>query len=110
MIQINFLTADQIATRMGNASDAIQQATSNTISKDERTTLTVNQKAQKTNQQALELAQQFNQAFQQTVQNIQLALKEFERTDIELQNNFEPLLPINDAVEDMNTYNKAKNG
>ncbi|WP_106496545.1 TIGR04197 family type VII secretion effector [Lentibacillus sp. Marseille-P4043] len=77
MIQINFLTADQIATRMGNASDAIQQATDKTISKDERTTLTVNQKAQDINQQAKELAQQLT--FQQTIQNIQLVAEEFER-------------------------------
>ncbi|WP_420489011.1 TIGR04197 family type VII secretion effector [Neobacillus vireti] len=112
MIQSNIQSAQQIATRMGSASDAIQRATGTPIKKDERTTLIVNMKAQEINQQAMQLAQLFNQSFQQTIQNIQSAAKEFERTDKELENNFHQWSPFsyNEKIKDSETKFKAKNG
>ncbi|PEM46649.1 TIGR04197 family type VII secretion effector, partial [Bacillus wiedmannii] len=49
--QSNLQTATQIATKMGTASDRIQSATSRSITKATRTTLSVNFKAQEANQQ-----------------------------------------------------------
>ncbi|PFD44770.1 TIGR04197 family type VII secretion effector [Bacillus cereus] len=86
--QSNFQTAEQIATQMRNASDTIQSAINRSITKANRTTLTVNSKAQEANQQALDLTKQFCAAFQQAVDNIHLVANEFERMDNELQNTF----------------------
>ncbi|WP_426952530.1 TIGR04197 family type VII secretion effector [Bacillus mycoides] len=86
--QSNFQTAEQIATQMRNASDTIQSAINPSITKANRTTLTVNSKAQEANQQALYLTKQFCAAFQQAVDNIHSVANEFERMDNELQNTF----------------------
>ncbi|ENQ3107750.1 TIGR04197 family type VII secretion effector [Bacillus cereus] len=86
--QSNFQTAQQIATQMGNAADTIQSATSRSITKSSRTTLSVNSKAQEANQQALELTKQFYSAFQQAVNNIHSVAQDFERMDNELQRIF----------------------
>ncbi|MED1431614.1 MULTISPECIES: TIGR04197 family type VII secretion effector [Bacillus] len=86
--QSNFQTAQQIATQMRTASDIIQSATSRSITKATRTTLSVNFKAQEANQQVLDLTKQFSAAFQQAVDNIHSVSNEFERMDNELQNIF----------------------
>ncbi|HHT7155663.1 TIGR04197 family type VII secretion effector (plasmid) [Bacillus thuringiensis] len=87
-LQSNFQTAEQIATQMRNASDTIQSAINLSITKANRTTLTVNSKAQEANQQALDLTKKFCAAFQQAVDNIHSVANEFERMDNELQNTF----------------------
>ncbi|MBG9597244.1 MULTISPECIES: TIGR04197 family type VII secretion effector [Bacillus] len=86
--QSNLQTATQIATKMGSASDRIQSATSRSITKATRTTLSVNSKAQEASQQVLDLTKQFSVAFQQAVDNIHSVANEFERMDKELQNIF----------------------
>ncbi|MGG2014038.1 TIGR04197 family type VII secretion effector [Bacillus sp. S10(2024)] len=86
--QSNFQTAGQIATQMGTAADTIQSATSRSITKSSRTTLSVNSKAQEANQQALELTKHFYSAFQQAASNIHSVAQEFERMDNELQRMF----------------------
>ncbi|SCC24070.1 Uncharacterized protein BCZB5J_02144 [Bacillus cereus] len=86
--QSNFQTATQIATSMKNASDTIQSTTDRSITKARRTTLSVNAQAQETNQQMLDLTRQFYGTFQQAVNNIHSAAKEFERMDNELQKTF----------------------
>ncbi|MEK4579762.1 MULTISPECIES: TIGR04197 family type VII secretion effector [Bacillus] len=86
--QSNLQTATQIATKMRSASDRIQSATSHSITKATRTTLSVNSKAQEANQQVLDLTKQFSVAFQQAVDNIHSVANEFERMDKELQNIF----------------------
>jgi len=86
--QSNFQTAKQIATSMKSASDTIQSTTNLSITKASRTTLSVNAQAQKTNQQMLDLTRQFCGTFQQAVDNIHSAAKEFERMDNELQKTF----------------------
>ncbi|MBJ8204717.1 TIGR04197 family type VII secretion effector [Bacillus cereus] len=86
--QSNFQTAEQIATQMRNVSDTIQSAINRSITKANRTTLTVISKAQEANQQALDLTKQFCSAFQQAVDNIHSVANEFERMDNELQNTF----------------------
>jgi type VII secretion effector (TIGR04197 family) len=91
MIRSNLETTEQIATKMGNASDSIQRAANKKITKAQQTTLAVNGKAQEANEEAIKLARLFNGAFQQTIRNIHSAAKEFERTDQELQNKFEQL-------------------
>jgi type VII secretion effector (TIGR04197 family) len=92
MIQSNLSNAEHIATLMGQASDAIERATQQTINMADKTTLTVNERAQTANQQAIELTQAFNKAFQQTIQNIQSTAEEFERTDSQLQHMFDQRL------------------
>lgn len=109
MIQSNLQTAEQIATKMGSASRSIQNASSQTITKAKRTNLIVNGKVQEANKQALKLIRIFNESFQQTIENIHSVANEFERADIELQDNFDQLLP-NNYLEDWRTYAKAKNG
>ncbi|KPU55309.1 TIGR04197 family type VII secretion effector [Bacillus wiedmannii] len=84
--QSNLQTATQIATKMGSASDRIQSATTRSITKATRTTLSVNFKSQEANQQVLDLAKQFSAAFQQAVDNIHSVSNEFERMDNELHN------------------------
>ncbi|MFF1990697.1 TIGR04197 family type VII secretion effector [Bacillus mycoides] len=86
--QSNFQTATQIATKMGSASDRIQSATTRSITKATRTTLSVNSKAQEANQQMLDFTKQFSTAFQQAVDNIHSVAQEFERMDNELHNTF----------------------
>ncbi|WP_404520143.1 TIGR04197 family type VII secretion effector [Bacillus sp. RC251] len=86
--QSNLQTATQIATKMGLASDRIQSATSHSITKATRTTLSVNFKSQEANQQVLDLTKQFSAAFQRAVDNIHLVSNEFERIDNELHNTF----------------------
>ncbi|SFC32313.1 type VII secretion effector, SACOL2603 family [Bacillus sp. 491mf] len=86
--QSNFQTAEQIATQMGTASDTIQSATNKSITKAERTTLSINAKAQEANQQAFDLTKQFYSAFQQGVNDIHSVAQDFERMDNELQKNF----------------------
>ncbi|PFL71905.1 TIGR04197 family type VII secretion effector [Bacillus cereus] len=88
IFQSNVQKAEQIATQMRSASDAIQNATGKSITRATRTTLTVNYKAQEANQQALELTRQFLAAFQQSIDNIQSVATEFERMDNDLQKNF----------------------
>ncbi|TKJ02407.1 TIGR04197 family type VII secretion effector, partial [Bacillus cereus] len=66
----------------------IQSATSRSITKAARTTLSVNFKSQEANQQVLDLAKQFSAAFQQAVDNIHSVSNEFERMDNELHNTF----------------------
>ena len=86
--QSNLQTATQIATKMGLASDRPQSATSRSITKAPRTTLSVNSKAQEANQQVLDLTKQFSAAFQQAIDNIHSVANDFERMDNELQNIF----------------------
>ncbi|SCN42068.1 Uncharacterized protein BCRIVMBC938_06114 [Bacillus wiedmannii] len=86
--QSNFQTATQIATSMKKASDTIQSTTDRSITKASSTTLSVNAQAQETNQQMLNLIRQFYGTFQQAVNNIHSAAKEFERMDNELQKTF----------------------
>lgn len=86
--QSDLQTATQIATKMGSTSDRIQSATSRSITKATRTTLSVNFKAQEANQQVLDLTKQFSAAFQQAVDNIHSVSNEFERMDNELHNTF----------------------
>ncbi|MEC2565646.1 TIGR04197 family type VII secretion effector, partial [Bacillus thuringiensis] len=75
-------------TKMGSAPDRIQSATTRSITKATRTTLSVNFKAQEANQQMLDLTKQFSAAFQQAVDNIHSVSNEFERMDNELHNTF----------------------
>lgn len=86
--QSNLQTAAQIATKMESASDRIQSATTRSITKATRTTLSVNLKAQEANQQVLDLTKQFSTAFQQAVDNIHSVANEFERMDNEIYNTF----------------------
>ncbi|CAG9611991.1 hypothetical protein BACCIP111899_01163 [Bacillus rhizoplanae] len=106
--QSNFQTAEQIATQMGTAADTIQSATNRSITKSERTTLSVNSKAQEANQQTLDLTKQFYAAFQQGVNNIHSVAQEFERMDNELQKNFNGSPFMKDPLADMTTYANAK--
>jgi type VII secretion effector (TIGR04197 family) len=110
MILSHFHTAEDIATQMSNASDSIQHAISKSYSADNRTTLTINSKAQEANNQAIELANLFNEAFQTTIKNIHSAAAEFQRLDHEIGTKINQSLMVTELLKDTNTYMKAKNG
>ena len=63
-------TATQLATKMKMLPDRMKSATSRSINKATRTTLSANFKAQEANQQNLQITKQFCTAFQQTIDNI----------------------------------------
>ena len=87
-IQSNSQKAKQLAGQMGLASDVIQRAINRSITQSNRTTLTINSRAQESNQQAMQLTRQFHTAFQQVINNIHSVNNEFERMDNELQKSF----------------------
>ncbi|GLO67431.1 creatininase [Oceanobacillus kimchii] len=106
----SFASAEEIATKMQNASDAISNATNKTILKATNTTVSVNTKAQEANEEAVQLAQLFNQSFRTTIQNIQSVASDFERLDDDLGNGFAGPFFINEYINDLKTYNNAKKG
>ncbi|PEU06221.1 TIGR04197 family type VII secretion effector [Bacillus cereus] len=73
---------------MKNVSNTNQITTNRSITKASRITLSVNAQAQKINQQMLDLTRKLCGNFQQAVDNIHSAAKEFERMDNELQKTF----------------------
>ncbi|WP_257142573.1 TIGR04197 family type VII secretion effector [Bacillus cereus] len=77
-----------MATSMKNVSNTNQITTNRSITKASRITLSVNAQAQKINQQMLDLTRKLCGNFQQAVDNIHSAAKEFERMDNELQKTF----------------------
>lgn len=102
MIQSLFQTAEDIANKMGYAADSIDRATSKIYMRATGTTLTVNGKAQDANEELIELAKEFNVAFKETIQQLNSVAKEFERTDLELHNNIDKLLPISNSFLNYN--------
>ncbi|MCR6111556.1 TIGR04197 family type VII secretion effector [Bacillus sp. A301a_S52] len=109
MILSNLQTAENTATKMGQASNSINRATSKKFSSDDMSTLEVNSKAQEANQQLLKLAKLFNDSFQITIQNIQATAEEFQRKDNEINLGITQSLPLTNYLKDRITYNKAKN-
>lgn len=109
MIQSNLEIAKQVATKMENASDSIQDATNKSINTADQTTLDVNRTAQDMNKNAIQLAELFHEAFQQTIQDIHSAAAEFERIDQELNQSINQLSPMIESTNDINTYLRAKN-
>lgn len=110
MIQLNFESAEAIATKMENASDSVLSATAKTFTTADRTTLDVNQSAQASHQKTMELTELFQQEFQRLIQDIHSVASEFKRTDAEMDQSLQKLIPFSDLSKDSNTYNKAKNG
>jgi type VII secretion effector (TIGR04197 family) len=94
MIQSLFQTAEDIANKMGCASDSIDRATSKIYTRATDTTLTVNGRAQDANEELIELAKAFNDTFKETIQQLHSVATEFERTDVELHDNIDKLLPL----------------
>jgi len=112
MIESSLNSAEEVATKMGQASDAIEEATQKTINRTERTTLTVNKRAQSANETSKDLTKEFQLVFQQTIDNIQHTAEEFERTDNEQRDQFNIEMPhpyIKDTGDAV-TYGRAKNG
>lgn len=110
MIQSNLKTAEKIATEMEKAREANERAINKTLQSANKTTVTVNLKAQEANQEAVKLVRHYNQSFQQTIEKIHSVAKEFERMDKELDDSINQLMPINEALQDLYTYKNAKNG
>ncbi len=110
LIHSSGAAAKQIATKMGNASQAIMSATNKAMITDDKTTLVVNEQAQVAHQEAIKLAQAFNASFLKTVEDLQSVAREFERTDQELTSAINDMLFSMKFMEDLMTYTKAKNG
>ncbi|HLR15543.1 MAG TPA: TIGR04197 family type VII secretion effector [Bacillota bacterium] len=84
MLLSNLLSAEEVATRMGLAVDAVQQAKGMPVTKAENTSLTVNAQAQDAHNELITIAEQLSTCFNQAMDNIQSTAKEFERIDSEL--------------------------
>lgn len=109
MIQSNYESVEEIATKMEKASDSIRGATIKSISVAEKTTLNVNESSRDTNKKAINLMESFHEEFNRMIQDIQSTAAEFERTDNEISQSMDNLIPSIDFSKDFNTYNKAKN-
>lgn len=108
MIQSNYESVEEIATKMEKASDSIRGATIKSISAAEKTTLNVNESSLDTNKKAINLMESFHEEFNRMIQDIQSTAAEFERTDNEISQSMDNLIPSIDFSKDFNTYNKAK--
>src|SRR5699024_8928370 len=107
MIQSNYESVEEIATKMEKASDSIR-GTTKSISDAEKTTLNVNESSRDTNKKAINLMESFHEEFNRMIQDIQSTAAEFERTDNEISQSMDNLIPSIDFSKDLNTYNKAK--
>ena len=110
VILSSLATAEQVASRMRYASAAAELAVSTTVNKDEKTTLSVNHKAQEVNEKAIQLVKLFNESFQLTIENIQSVAEEFKSTDEAIGNQFDEMFPLMENMRNFQTYRKAKNG
>src|SRR5699024_9363277 len=109
MIQSNYESVEEIATKMEKASDSIRGATIKSISITEKTTLNVNKSSRDTNKNAINLMESFHDDFNRMIQAIHSTPYEFERTDNDISQSMDNLIPSIDFSKDFNTYNKAKN-
>ncbi|MBC1501346.1 TIGR04197 family type VII secretion effector [Listeria weihenstephanensis] len=87
--QSNIQTAEQVATRMGQAIMELEQVASKALNPATRTSLHGNQKAQQSNQQLVHVVQQFQLAFQEDVAKIRLVAHEFAANDVAFKQNFD---------------------
>lgn len=83
MIEIHYSTAEEVATKMENAADALQSAMKKVVTKDEQSTVTVNDVAKDSSDQAVNICHDFHSEFLQSIQNIQSIVTEFKRVDQE---------------------------
>lgn len=87
MIQSSTQAAQEVATNMGKAEDALHSVANMTITKAGKTTLTVNERAQETNNELFIVAESISTCFKEVTNNIHSVTKEFERTDVELDSS-----------------------
>jgi len=110
LIEYNEKYARKVATKMANAAEAVQHVTNLRVIKDDKTTLSVNKKAQEANDEAILMGQMFFTAFQKTIENIESVAEEFKRTDEELDQSINGLFNFSGILDQIHTYNKAKRG
>src|SRR5699024_6009152 len=96
MIQSNYESVEEIATKMEKASDSIRGATIKSISAAEKTTLNANESSQDTNKKAISLMKSFHEQFNHIIQIIQSTANKFERTDNEISQSMDNLIPTID--------------
>ena len=104
MIKSNLEVVNQIVIEMEGASDLVETGASKTISKAEKTTLNINEKAQDANEELIKLASLFNQAFRETIKNIHLVAEEFDQKDHELKEDIEQLPATENYFKGVRTY------
>ncbi len=92
MIQSSTQAAQEVATNMGKAEDAVHSVANMTITEAGKTTLTVNERAQEANNELLVVAELISTCFKEVTNNIHSVAKEFERTDVELDSSINDLL------------------
>lgn len=110
MIESNMQSAEEVATSMGQAGDAVQRVADMTTTKAEKTTLAVNERAQETNDELFIVAELLSTCFSEAIDNIHSVAKEFERTDVELDSSIHELLEHSAGLDKWKTYERAKNG
>lgn len=95
MLQVNFSSAEDIANKMGQASDSLGKASVQGIVKASKTTVTVNGESQDAHETLMNLSKDFHAALNKTIEQINTVAKEFDRTDTELNDNMNQLLQFN---------------
>lgn len=95
---------------MGSANYEIQQAAGKNVTKDKKTNLTVNEKLQEANDALINIADLLSTSFEKTIGHIHAVKDEFERTDAELDSSIGELLNPMDALDQQQTYERARNG
>src|SRR5699024_4274679 len=108
MIQSNYESVEEIATKMEKASDSIRGATIKSISAAEKKTLNINELSLDANKKAINMMKSFHEEFNRKIEDSQSRSDEFERTDNEISQSMDNLIPSIDFSKDFNTYNKAK--
>lgn len=98
MIKIHYSSAEQVATKMENAADQLEQSIQKVLSTAEKTNLQVNTDAQYTNDEAGNVAKQFHQHFVETLSTIQSVAVDFKRVDEEISQSVEIPGPINNQM------------
>src|SRR5699024_1257613 len=109
MIQSNYESVEEIATKMEKASDSIQGATIKSISVAEKASLNVNESYRNINKNAINLMKSFHEEINHMIQDIQSTAAEFKTTYNEISQSIDNLIPSIVCSKEFNTYNKAKN-
>lgn len=99
MVLVTFKSAEDVANEMGIASDSLKQATNKFVDKTTRSTVTVVEKSLESHEKLIELATDFHTSFSETIEQINSVAKEFDRTDVELQNTMNQFLQFSSPFQ-----------
>lgn len=99
MIHILLQDAEAIANKMGYASDSVDHASGKFYQMATKTTLAVNTESQSAHGELIKLSKEFNTTFNQTIEQLHSVASEFKRTDAELHDSMNQLLPYHNPFQ-----------